>query len=257
MEIYSLNNLTNKYPSGSILNPSASVSDAYTTSNDINGNSIIEFQGAFIDNIKTFNITLDSIDLNSIIAVDDTTIKFIIEFRESEDVPDSTPSYYTSAVYYNELLSASLESNPYYSTQILDNQISRIVVPYGSYVQNIRNNIQSELNKGIVFSRKHAFIINGETVSVDFEFFTKYIDWVVKSPSNATTYFPLDELYEYEINENNLIKIKSPSDIAPTEEQIIQNSIQKIIQNSIDSKVIDLQRTITQLQLQIQNLSNQ
>jgi hypothetical protein len=254
MEIYSLNNLTNKYPSGSRINPSASVSDAYTKSNDIDGNRTIELQGSFSDNIKVFDFGSDSINIDNIIPVEDTSIKFIIEFRESQSEIGPAPIYYTSDVYYNELLSASLENNPYYSTKILDNEIARVIVPYGSYVNNISNNINTERERGIYFTRKHAFNIDGNVVSIDFEFFTRYIDWVVKSPSSDTTYFPLEKLYEYEIDEQ-LLKQTKEAIIEPSEESKIQDSIQKIIQNSIDEKIADLQQTISQLQTQIQSLS--
>ena len=69
MEFNSLNNITNKYPSGSRINPTASLSEAYTTDVDDNGNRIIVFSGASDENKVIINVESSSINLKDIKVV--------------------------------------------------------------------------------------------------------------------------------------------------------------------------------------------
>jgi hypothetical protein len=248
MEYISLNNLTNKYPSGSRINPTASLSESYTTGIDDNGNRIIILTGASDENKVIINVESSSINLKDINVVDNTTFKFVIEYKFSDN-----SEFYTSKVYYDELVKAKEESNPYYSTYLLETEISRLVIQYEGIQKKIRDDIEKDIERGINFRKKHAFEIDASNnIKVDLEFYTKYIDWVTSS-DNTLNFNSIDNIVDVEINEET-IRVKQKNNF----NKIATNAtnVQNFISEKITEKLISLELAITKLQVQIQNLSN-
>lgn len=249
MDYISLNNLSNKYPSGSILNPTASVLVAYSTIEDDNNDKIIRFAGNSDENTILFNTT-SSIQLKDINVVEDTTIKFIIEYGIDED--DTLPKYYTSEPYYDLLVSASLENNPYYSDVILKNETPILKIFYGEYINRISNKIKNDINRGITFKLKYVFKITGDDnpIEVDFKAYTNYIDWVVSGESSQYSYknYPIDLISKYNVNTGSL------SDIEITDGNQVSDSISKTINQIITNRISGVNKNISDLQRQVQLL---
>jgi hypothetical protein len=248
MDYLSLNNLSNTYPSGSILNPTASVLDAYSTNVD-NGNTVIQFSGNSSENSITFNTT-SSIKLEDITPVDGTTFRFIIEYGFNED--DTNPIYYTSKPYYDTLVSSSLESNPYYSTSYLNTQTSTIKIFYEDSLTRVNDGNRKAEIRGVKFDLKHVFKTNERGgIDVDFEAYTRYIDWVVSGESSQYDYkyYPIDLISKYIIDDTKLstgiVETSLSSSVSTVINQIITNRI-----SGVNRNIADLQR---QVGLLIQN----
>jgi hypothetical protein len=249
MEYISLNNLTNKYPSGSRINPTASLSEAYTTDVDDDGNRVIVFSGASDENKVIINVESSSINLKDIKVVNDTLFKFVIEYKFSDDVQNS--EFYTSEAYYNELLKAKEESNPYYSTYLLEPEITRLVIKYEDFRKKISDNIEKDIERGINFEKKHAFKIDkSNNIEIDLEFYTRYIDWITTSNDNSFT--SIDNISKYKIDES---KIQTGS--IEYDGTSVSSSIQTLISNIISDRIRTVNSNIQQLQRQITNLTNQ
>lgn len=249
MSYLSLNNISNLYPSGSILNPTASVLDAYSTNVDTD-DTIIQFSGNYSENRILFNTT-SSIKLEDINEVDDTTFRFIIEYRVDED--DTNPIYYTSKPYYDTLVSSSLENNPYYSTTYLNTETSTIKIYYGDSLNRISGgNVRAKI-RGIEFDLKHAFKTNERGgIDVDFEAYTRYIDWVVSGESSQYDYkyYPIGLISEYKIDETKLVNpnVNFSGDN-------VSSSINTLINQIITNRISGVTRNIADLQRQVQSLT--
>jgi hypothetical protein len=250
MEFNSLNNITNKYPSGSRINPTASLSEAYTTDVDDNGNRIIVFSGVSDENKVIINVESSSINLKDIKVVDDTSLNFVIEYIFSDDIKNS--EFYTSKEYYDKLLKAKEESNPYYSTYLLEPEITRLVIKYEDIRRKISDNIEKESKKGIEFEKKHAFKIDASNnIEVDLEFYTKYIDWATSSDSNLDIN-SIKNIAEYKIDES---KIQTGSISSDGDE--ISKSIATVISNIIADRIRGVTNTVAELKKNFENLTNQ
>jgi hypothetical protein len=86
------------------------IRNPYPTIDNYNKQSVgdIRLVGNFSENFKDFEIP----DLSLIEVVDNTSFRFIVELKNSED-DDEFIGIYTSPVYYADLISSKEENNPY------------------------------------------------------------------------------------------------------------------------------------------------
>lgn len=160
MEYISLNSLRNTYPS--IQN---------YKKKDVN---VAQLAGNFEPNFIDFNLP----DLGTVTKVDGTSFKFIIELRASAD-DDSYIGLYTSPIFYNELLTATIENNPYplrnaFSTDsIVTYYINELTSKYNELID-----LETELD--VKMDRNILYRFDGDN---EYDELIKYIDWNVSSPS--------------------------------------------------------------------------
>jgi hypothetical protein len=160
MEYVKLTQLDNQYPSVS----------SYTT--DITGS--IRLSGIYDNNAITF----DKVSLNSIIVIPNTSFRFVIQLTER-----GVSNYYTSQVYFNDMSSSLVESNPYFVNESL--KPYAIVKLDTSPLYKINQSLkQTELDNSATISKNVFFISGSNGTTIDSELYIKYIDWVVSDVSS-------------------------------------------------------------------------
>ena len=174
MEYNGLINLDNTYPQISNY-ISTRGNDALLST----GNAEVNLYGIYPDKNKlTFKIP----DFSKIKYVRDTNFRFILAIFK--DYNDTKPIYYTSELYYNDLQSSYLESNPYFVKASLAN--SNIVSYVYEDIVKIVDSMKPLEQKSRVDFRINIF--SGVSGSLDYENLVTYIDWLVDKQS------PLDDV---------------------------------------------------------------
>jgi hypothetical protein len=186
MEYKRLNNLQNTYPQTGNY-----ISDQFLSLTKVNGLLQYESNGAqekakinlfgrYADkNVLPFTTKT----LKNLNYVEDTNFRFILAIFK--DYNDTSPVYYTSQTYYNDLNSALIEGNPYFLQASFDSA-NIISFVYEEAVNIAKNGVPLELKSRIDF-RTNIFIANG-SFDVNYENLVRYIDWLVDKPS------PLDDV---------------------------------------------------------------
>jgi hypothetical protein len=174
MEYTGLLNLDNTYPQTSNYISTKGNNALLST-----GNAEVNLYGIYPDKNKlTFKIP----DFSKIKYVRDTNFRFILAIFK--DYNDTKPIYYTSELYYNDLQSSYLESNPYFVKASLAN--SNIVSYVYEDIVKIVDSMKPLEQKSRVDFRINIF--SGVSGSLDYENLVTYIDWLVDKQS------PLDDV---------------------------------------------------------------
>jgi hypothetical protein len=174
MEYNGLINLDNTYPQISNY-ISTRGNDALLST----GNAEVNLYGIYPDKNKlTFKIP----DFSKIKYVRDTNFRFILAIFK--DYNDTKPIYYTSELYYNDLQSSYLESNPYFVKASMAN--TNIVSYVYEDILKIVDSMKPLEQKSRVDFRINIF--SGVSGSIDYDNLVTYIDWLVDKQS------PLDDV---------------------------------------------------------------
>jgi hypothetical protein len=199
MEYITLDNQQNKYPT--IVN--------YVTSNLLE----ITLTGNYTTNKISFGIN----SLSNVVAVKDTTFKFLLSIEGSNKI-------YTSPLYYNQLAASVDESNPYF---IEGSFKPEFIVNYTiADISQIINELKvAEKLKNVIVS-KNVFIL--ENGVYDYQELVKYIDWVVSPVAlndlGTNNVLPLSEISDYTIPE--IARPTDNSENLPTANEVVEENIQ-------------------------------
>jgi len=186
MEYKRLNNLQNTYPqtgnyiSDQFLSLSRASGLLQYESNQVQEKAKINLFGRYADkNVLPFTTKT----LKNLNYVEGTNFRFILAIFK--DYNDTSPAYYTSQTYYNDLNAALIEGNPYFLQASFDSA-NIVSFVYEEAVNIAKNVVPLELKSRVDF-RTNIFITNG-SFEVNYENLVKYIDWLVDKPS------PLDDV---------------------------------------------------------------
>jgi uncharacterized membrane protein YgcG len=199
MEYITLDNQQNKYPT--IVN--------YVTSNLLE----ITLTGNYTTNKISFGIN----SLSNVVAVKDTTFKFLLSIEGSNKI-------YTSPLYYNQLAASVDESNPYF---IEGSFKPEFIVNYTiADISQIINELKAaEKLKNVIVS-KNVFIL--ENGVYDYQELVKYIDWVVSPVAlndlGTNNVLPLSEISDYTLPE--IEKPTNNSENLPNANEVVEENIQ-------------------------------
>jgi hypothetical protein len=186
MEYKRLNNLQNTYPQTGNY-----ISDQFLSLTKVNGLLQYESNGAqekakinlfgrYADkNVLPFTTKT----LKNLNWVEGTNFRFILAIFK--DYNDTSPVYYTSQTYYNDLNSALIEGNPYFLQASFDSA-NIVSFVYEEAVNIAKNAVPLELKSRVDF-RTNIFITNG-SFEVNYSNLVRFIDWLVDKPS------PLDDV---------------------------------------------------------------
>jgi hypothetical protein len=186
MEYKRLNNLQNTYPQTGNY-----ISDQFLSLTKVNGLLQYESNGAqekakinlfgrYADkNVLPFTTKT----LKNLNYVEDTNFRFILAIFK--DYNDTSPVYYTSQTYYNDLNAALIEGNPYFLQASFDSA-NIVSFVYEEAVNIAKNAVPLELKSRVDF-RTNIFITNG-SFEVNYSNLVRFIDWLVDKPS------PLDDV---------------------------------------------------------------
>lgn len=184
MEYISLNKLRNTYPT--------------TTNYKKTSIDTIDLLGRFDGNFKRFNLP----DVSVIEVVDNTSFKFIIELKLTKD-DDEYIGLYTSPIFYNDIVTAYNENNPYsLRSPFLDEFIVKINLDELNKTYNSLISEEFELDVNVI--RNIFYKIDDVP---DYTQLIKYINWIVSTPnSNELVYnnvLPVTDISEYNFTEYN------------------------------------------------------
>lgn len=131
----------------------------------------------------------------NITPLTDVTFRFILSIKKTID--DINPSLYTSKIFYDELIDAYAENNPYFVSNVIKQQ-AIVTILYDDLLKKIEQYRVSELNvaKVGVVVNKNLFVKSNYTrvdgalppslkanPTINLEDLVKYVDWVVSKPS--------------------------------------------------------------------------
>jgi len=186
MEYKRLNNLQNTYPqTGNYISDQFSSLSRVSgllqyESNEAQEKAKINLFGKYADkNVLPFTTKT----LKNLNWVEGTNFRFILAIFK--DYNDTSPVYYTSQNYYNDLNSSLIEANPYFLQASFDSA-NIISFVYEDVVNIVKNAIPLELKSRIDF-RTNIFVSNG-SFDVNYYNLVRFIDWLVDKPS------PLDDV---------------------------------------------------------------
>jgi hypothetical protein len=186
MEYKRLNNLQNTYPQTGNY-----ISDQFLSLTKVNGllqyesneaqeKAKINLFGRYADkNVLPFTTKT----LKNLNYVEGTNFRFILAIFK--DYNDTSPVYYTSQTYYNDLNAALIEGNPYFLQASFDSA-NIVSFVYEEAVNIAKNAVPLELKSRVDF-RTNIFIANG-SFEVNYSNLVRFIDWLVDKPS------PLDDV---------------------------------------------------------------
>jgi len=186
MEYKRLTNLQNTYPQTGNY-----ISDQFSSLSRVSGLLQYESNGAqekakinlfgkYADkNVLPFTTKT----LKNLNWVEGTNFRFILAIFK--DYNDTSPVYYTSQNYYNDLNSSLIEANPYFLQASFDSA-NIVSFVYEDVVNIVKNVIPLELKSRIDF-RTNIFVSNG-SFDVNYYNLVRFIDWLVDKPS------PLDDI---------------------------------------------------------------
>ncbi len=186
MEYKRLTNLQNTYPQTGNY-----ISDQFSSLSRVSGLLQYESNGAqekakinlfgkYADkNVLPFTTKT----LKNLNWVEGTNFRFILAIFK--DYNDTSPVYYTSQNYYNDLNSSLIEANPYFLQASFDSA-NIVSFVYEDVVDIVKNVIPLELKSRIDF-RTNIFVSNG-SFDVNYYNLVRFIDWLVDKPS------PLDDI---------------------------------------------------------------
>jgi hypothetical protein len=152
------------------------IRNPYPTIDNYNKQSVgdIRLVGNFSENFKDFEIP----DLSLIEVVDNTSFRFIVELKNSED-DDEFIGIYTSPVYYADLISSKEENNPY-PLQNAFNEIFTVKYSVNDLTKIYNNLTDLETELDVKVDRNIFYRFDSDN---EYEELIKYIDWVVSKPS--------------------------------------------------------------------------
>jgi hypothetical protein len=186
MEYKRLNNLQNTYPqtgnyiSDQFLSLSRASGLLQYESNQVQEKAKINLFGRYADkNVLPFTTKT----LKNLNYVEGTNFRFILAIFK--DYNDTSPVYYTSQTYYNDLNAALIEGNPYFLQASFDSA-NIVSFVYDEAVNIAKNLIPLELKSRIEF-RTNIFVSNG-SFDVNYGNLVRFIDWLVDTPS------PVDDI---------------------------------------------------------------
>jgi hypothetical protein len=163
-------------------------------------------------NVNTLDFPLPTLD--DIIIVPQTNFRFILSIDEK---------LYTSPLYYNELVTAYNESNPYFIQSTFQPEF---IVNYTSDdIASIISNLKViEASKNINVTKNVFVLTDG---SYDYIELVKYIDWVV-SPIGLAELETNGVLSSKQISSYDLPEIPKPTSsiINPSTVEVIEENIQ-------------------------------
>jgi hypothetical protein len=186
MEYKRLNNLQNTYPQTGNY-----ISDQFLSLTKVNGllqydsnqaqeKAKINLFGRYADkNVLPFTTKT----LKNLNYVESTNFRFILAIFK--DYNDTSPAYYTSQTYYNDLNAALIEGNPYFLQASFDSA-NIVSFVYEDVVNIAKNAVPLELKSRVDF-RTNIFITNG-SFEVNYSNLVRFIDWLVDKPS------PVDDI---------------------------------------------------------------
>ena len=181
MEYKRLNNLQNTYPQTGNY-----ISDQFLSLTKVNGllqydsNQVqekakINLFGRYADkNVLPFTTKT----LKNLNYVEGTNFRFILAIFKNYN--DTSPAYYTSQTYYNDLNAALIEGNPYFLQASFDSA-NIVSFVYEDVVNIAKNAVPLELKSRVDF-RTNIFITNG-SFEVNHSNLVRFIDWLVDKPS--------------------------------------------------------------------------
>jgi hypothetical protein len=182
MEYKRLNNLQNTYPqTGNYISDQFSSLSRVSgllqyESNDAQEKAKINLFGKYADkNVLPFTTKT----LKNLNWVEGTNFRFILAIFK--DYNDTSPVYYTSQTYYNDLNSSLIEANPYFLQASFDSA-NIVSFVYEDVVNIVKNAIPLELKSRIDF-RTNIFVSNG-SFDVNYYNLVRFIDWLVDKPSS-------------------------------------------------------------------------
>ena len=186
MEYTRLTNLQNTYPqtgnyiSDQFLSLSRDSGLLQYESNEAQEKAKINLFGRYADkNVLPFTTKT----LKNLNWVEGTNFRFILAIFK--DYNDTSPVYYTSQNYYNDLNSSLIEANPYFLQASFDSA-NIVSFVYEDAVNIAKNAVPLELKSRIDF-RTNIFISNG-SFEINYYNLVRFIDWLVDKPS------PLDDI---------------------------------------------------------------
>ena len=186
MEYKRLTNLQNTYPqTGNYISDQFSSLSRVSgllqyESNEAQEKAKINLFGKYADkNVLPFTTKT----LKNLNWVEGTNFRFILAIFK--DYNDTSPVYYTSQNYYNDLNSSLIEANPYFLQASFDSA-NIVSFVYEDVVNIVKNVIPLELKSRIDF-RTNIFVSNG-SFDVNYYNLVRFIDWLVDKPS------PLDDI---------------------------------------------------------------
>lgn len=181
MEYKRLNNLQNTYPqtgnyiSDQFLSLSRASGLLQYESNEAQEKAKINLFGRYADkNVLPFTTKT----LKNLNYVEGTNFRFILAIFK--DYNDTSPAYYTSQTYYNDLNAALIEGNPYFLQASFDSA-NIVSFVYEDVVNIAKNAVPLELKSRVDF-RTNIFITNG-SFEVNHSNLVRFIDWLVDKPS--------------------------------------------------------------------------
>jgi len=185
MEYVSLDDLRNTYPSP----------DNYSKTS-IN---TIRLDGLYSPN----NIEFEIPELSLLEIVDDTSFKFILELKFSED-DDEYIGLYTSPIFYNDLVTAYNEANPYvlqsafieqFTVKFYINELTKMY----NQLTDIEIDFNVDVNRNIFYKSNDIH---------QYDYLVKYINWVISKPNldeiSKRSVLPVSEISEYSYAEYNI-----------------------------------------------------
>lgn len=169
MEYKTLDKLQNTYPT-----TSNNVTNHYT-----NPNGIITYTGIYSQNIKKFNNT--DVSLLNTVNDDIISFRFIVKFINE----NNTIEFWTSKKFKEDLESAIVENNPYFTT----NLVSIIDINFGELenYNTIKKLIEGENDANVTISK---------TISTK-EDILKHIQWMINSETELR---PIEDFSEWNLN---------------------------------------------------------
>jgi hypothetical protein len=181
MEYKRLNNLQNTYPqtgnyiSDQFLSLSRASGLLQYESNQVQEKAKINLFGRYADkNVLPFTTKT----LKNLNYVEGTNFRFILAIFK--DYNDTSPAYYTSQTYYNDLNAALIEGNPYFLQASFDSA-NIVSFVYEDVVNIAKNAVPLELKSRVDF-RTNIFITNG-SFEVNHSNLVRFVDWLVDKPS--------------------------------------------------------------------------
>jgi hypothetical protein len=131
----------------------------------------------------------------NITPLSDISFRFILSIKKTID--DTNPTLFTSKTFYDELVNAYVENNPYFVANVIKQQ-AIVTVLYDDLLKKIEQFRTIELNVGKVgvvvnknlFVDSNYTLINGApppslkaNPTINLEDLVKYVDWVVSKPA--------------------------------------------------------------------------
>jgi len=149
------------------------------------------------DNIKRYALP----DIRELEPIENTTFRFILAIKESSAVDETR--YFTSEIFYDDLLSSITENNPYFINNAINpNLFINISLDNQKRIFNDLKLIDFATG---VRQNQNIFLLNNS--EIDYITLVQYIDWVV-SKSNplddeSNGVLPAEKISDYEIGEYN------------------------------------------------------